>query len=463
METDYMKKWAECLELIKDNIGPARFDTWFACAEPVSFSENRLTLRLPSMFYYEKYEDDFYEILTLALKKVFGHRIQLAYDVPIVSDDNKSKVKIESPEKSHVIKNKLSNSFRKAPVEKLEPDFDPQLNFSLNFENYCTGESNLLPYTIAEFIANNPGKPEFNPFFLYGNVGVGKTHLMQAIGIRIKERNPNARVLFMPMKQFQSQYAYATMAKTIPAFINWFQQMDVILFDDLQELSNKSGTAEALFPIFNHLQQNRKNIIFTCDRPPMELDGIADRLIDRFKWGITEPLPNPDYALRKKILEFKSKKNGLGLEEGIIDVIASEVTGSVRELENVVNGLLTRSICKNVPLSVELAREVMSHVVKTVERRPVNFEMIVESTAEYFNLNPDTLFSKSRQRDIADARQVVMYLSHKHTQLSSPAIGHKLNRKHATVLHGISSVKDRIPYSKELADAVMTIEADLLR
>lgn len=295
MEMDFQNKWNKCLELIKDNIGSDRFNTWFACAKPIAFAENRLTLRLPSYFYYEKYEDDFYEILSKALKRVFGQQIRLEYEVDVVSNDNSAKVKLESPQQSHVLKNKLVNSYHNTPIEKREPNFDHQLNFSLNFENYCVGESNRLPVTIAEYIADNPGKPEFNPFFLYGNVGVGKTHLIQAIGIRIKERNPNAKVLFVPMKHFQTLYAQATINKDVPGFINWFQMMDVILFDDLQELSNKTGTAEALFPIFNHLQRNRKNIIFTCDRPPMELDGIADRLIDRFKWGVVEPLPNPDY------------------------------------------------------------------------------------------------------------------------------------------------------------------------
>ena len=463
MNKDFQNKWMQCLVLIKDNIGEERFDTWFACAKPTAFVENRLTIHLPSLFYYEKYEDDFYEILSLALKRVFGHKIQLDYEVDVISDDNDSKIKIESPEKSHVIKNKLSNSIQRAPIESRELNFDPQLNYSLNFENYCVGECNKLPVTIAEYIADNPGKPEFNPFFLYGNVGVGKTHLIQAIGIRIKERNPNAKVLFVPMKQFQNLYANAAMNKDIPSFINWFQQMDVILFDDLQQLSGKSGTADVLFPIFNHLQHNRKNLIFTCDRPPMELDGVADRLIDRFKWGITEPLPSPDYQLRRKILEFKSKKNGLGLSEEIIDLIASGINGSVREIENIVNGLLVRSINLNVPISETLVKDVMSHVVKRVERSPMNFEMIVETTAEYFNLNTDAIFSQSRLRDIADARQIIMYLTNKHTSLSLPAIGRKLNRKHATVHHGISSIKDRLPYSKELAQAISSIESELLK
>lgn len=464
MEKDFQIKWSKCLELIKDNIGLERYNTWFACARPVSFIDNKLTLRLPSYFYYEKYEDDFIEILSKALKKVFGQSIKLGYEVDIVSDnDSKSKIKLDSPESSHVLKNKLVGSYQRKPIENRELDFDPQLNYTLNFENYCVGESNKLPVTIAEYIADNPGKPEFNPFFLYGNVGVGKTHLIQAIGIRIKERNPNARVLFVPMKHFSNLYQRAYLNKNIPEFINWFQEMDVILFDDLQELSNKTGTAEALFPIFNHLQRNRKNIIFTCDRPPMELDGIADRLIDRFKWGVVEPLPNPDFQLRKQILEFKSKRNGLGLDEDIITYIASEIDGSVRELETVVNGLLTRSIVKNEPLSVELAKEVMSHIFKRPEKKVINFDMIVEATSEYFNLNPDAIFSSSRLRDIADARQVIMYLSHKHTSLSSPAIGSRLNRKHATVLHGISSIEDRRTCIKEIAEALAAIEKDLFR
>lgn len=463
MTKDFENNWKGCLELIKDNIGSERFNTWFKCAKPVAFNGEKLTLQLPSMFYLQKYEDDFYGILTSALRHTFGHNVNLEYEIRMVKNDNKSKVNIESPQPSKVLKNKLTSSYQKEPVEKRDINFDPQLNYHLNFENYCVGESNKLPVTIAEYIANNPGKPEFNPFFLYGSVGVGKTHLMQAIGIRIKEKNPNAKVLFMPMRQFQALYQSSYLNKDIPSFINWFQQMDVILFDDLQELSNKTGTAEALFPIFNHLQLNRKNIIFTCDRPPMDLDGISDRLIDRFKWGVVEPLAKPDLELRRKVLSFKSKKNGLGLSDEVIDAIASNIDGSVRELENIVNGLLTRSIVKNEPISVELAKEVMSHVVKKWEKKPINFEMIVESTAEYFNLNADAIFSKSRLRDIADARQVIMYLCHKHTSLSSPAIGNKLNRKHATVLHGISSIKDRLPYSKELSTAVNIIEQELLK
>ena len=264
------------------------------------------------------------------------------------------------------------------------------------------------------------------------------------------------------MRQFQNLYANATIKREIPNFINWFQQMDCILFDDLQELSNKSGTADALFPIFNHLHQNNKKLIFTCDRPPMELDGIADRLIDRFKWGITEPLDNPDYGLRVAILKAKAARNGLDISNDIIDLIAKSTNGSVRELEGIVMGLYTHSITENEPISIELAHKVIGHLVKKVEKKIVNFDMIVENTAEFYHLNPDAIFSKSRLRDIADARQMIMYLCHKHTDLSSPAIGAKLNRKHTTVLHGISTISERLQVEPNLPEVIASIEKMIL-
>ncbi len=468
MKEELKDKWAQCLEIIRDNIGQARTDTWFACAEPLEYEGGTFTLGLPSYFYFEKYEDDFIELLSGVLRKVFGVNVKLQYKVKIIKSDKASVVTLRPPQASHPIKNKLNRSAQ-APVAPMgenaesDKDFDPQLNEALTFENYCVGESNRLPYTIAEYIANQPGKNDFNPFFLYGEVGVGKTHLIQAIGIRVKERNPRAKVLFVPMRQFQNLVANATIHKQIPSFLNWFQQMDMLLFDDLQELSNHDGTAKQLFPIFNHLHQNGKALVFTCDRPPVELDGITDRLIDRFKWGITEQLPKPDFALKKKILEFKAAKNGLNLSEEVISLIAEQSTGSVRELEGIVMGILTRSITLNAPITLELAQEVMRHSIKKTVQKTINFDMIVEATAEYYKLNPDVIFSKSRVRDIADARQVIMYLSHKLTTLSSSAIGMKLNRRHATVLHGISAIEDRLPFAKELSSAINAIEGDLRR
>lgn len=449
--------------MIRSNVGEDRFQTWFTCAEPVSYEDGRLVLKLPSQFYVDKYEETFYDVLRYAIKASFGVIPKVDYVFDIIRDDDNSRVRLQSPERSHVINSKVIRQIEKAPIEERERDYDPQLNSSLNFENYCVGRSNLLPFTIAEHIANNPESQDFNPFFIYGSVGVGKTHLMQAIGIRIKERHPRVRILFVTMRQFQNQYFNAMKNKEIPDFINWYQGMDAILFDDLQELSGKSGTAEALFPIFNHLHQHNKKLVFTCDRPPQELDGIADRLIDRFKWGIIEPLPGPDLELRKKILHFKAGRNGLELSDEIIELIAENADSSVRELEGIVMGLYMRSIKTNEPITLDLARDVISHSVKMPVKSTIHFDMIVEATAEYYGLNPDTIFTKSRLRDIADARQMIMYLCSKHTSLSTPTIGAKLNREHSTVLHGISAVKDRLETSREVVSALEAIESILLK
>lgn len=465
MEADYKSKWEKCLSIITDNIGEKRANTWFGVAKPVGYEDKKLTLRIPSRFFYEKYEDEFYGILSSSLRKVFGQDVQLAYQIEIIEKDKDSRVTIEGTKQSPIIKNRFLKSMQSSgPLgteEENRPDFDPQLNEAYTFENYCLGESNKLPYAIAEHIANHPGTSDFNPFFLYGQVGVGKTHLIQAIGIRVKERNPRSRVCFVTLRQFQQLYQNAIISKKVPHFINWFQQMDVLLIDDLQELSHKEGTTEALFAIFNYLHQNNKSLIFTCDRPPMELDGLADRLIDRFKWGITEKLPAPDLALKKKILEFKASKNGLALSKPVIDLIAEQSTGSIRELEGIVMGILTRSIMLNCPITIDLAKQVMSHTIKPKEKKVINFEMIVETTAEFYKINPDIIFSKSRHRDVADVRQVIMYLSNKLTNLSSSVIGQKLNRAHTTVLHGITAIENRLSYSKELRESLEKIEDDL--
>lgn len=467
MLQNYKDKWNECLAFIKDNVGEHAFKTWFDCVDAVSFDGRKLYIKIPTHFYFEMYESEYYDVLRAALKKVFGPEVVLGYEVPIINGDNESIVKLPSQEKSQLLTNKMEReNFHKPAIVgktvKERDNFDPQLNPLLNFNNYCVGESNKLPYTIAEYISRNPRNSAFNPFFLYGDVGVGKTHLIQAIGIKIKEDNPKAKVLFTTMKQFQTLYANAAITKKIPSFINWFMQMDVLLIDDLQEITRKIKTAnDALFPIFNHLHQNGRQLVFTCDRPPMELDGVADRLIDRFKWGITEKLPRPDADLRKKILTLKAHHNGLDLSEEVIDYIAENTTTSVRELEGIVTGILLRSTQFNAPIDMTLTKEVMKNFVKVKVKKPINFDMIVESTAEFFNLNPDVIFSKSRVRDVSDARQIIMYLSEKLTGLSSVAIGHKLNRAHTTVLHGIDAVRKNISNVPDVANAVEAIEATL--
>ncbi len=462
MNEELQHKWAECQKFILDNIGESRFNAWFSKTTARKIEQNKITLLVPSNFFVEKYEDDFLPLIHSALRKTFGRPLQIFYDVQVLAEDKNSHVKLGESRRSKAVGNKIERSAIAA--QKDTPGnsrIDSQLNPVYNFENYCSGHSNMLAMTIASNIADNPRNSNFNPFFLYGDVGVGKTHLIQAIGIRVKERNPDAKVLYTTAREFQHLYAQATIKKTIPQFINWFMQLDVLLMDDLQEIAGKIRTTEALFPIFNHLHQNGRQLVFTCDRPPMELDGIEDRLIDRFKWGLTERLPKPDAELRKKILKFKADKNGLDLPEEVISYIADNAVSSVREIEGVVMGVLTRSINLNTPITVELAKEVMKNTITMIEKRPVNFDMIVETVAEHFNLNPDALFSKNRMRDINDARQIIMYLSHKLIGLSSTVIGRRLNRRHGTVLHGIAAIEERIPIMPDLAKAIESIETEL--
>lgn len=471
MNGDYKQKWSKCLDIIRDNVGEERFDIWFSPSKAVRYEGNKLTLGLPTQYFMEEYESKYFDLLKSVLRKEFGPDVQLGYEIDVIKDDKQSSLNFSSPNRSKAVDTKFMQSMQRPATDFMKSsggkavEVDPQLNPAMTFENYCLGDSNKLPYTIAHYIAENPNKSDFNPFFLYGSVGVGKTHLIQAIGIRIKERNPRARILFLPMRQFQNMYVNAVMNQKVPVFINWFQQeVDVLLLDDLQEMSGMTKTAETFFPIFNYMHNNGKQLVFTCDRPPMELDGLEDRMIDRFKWGVTEELPKPDYTLKRNILKFKAQKNGLSLADDIIDCIASGSTGSVRELEGIVMGLLTRSITLNTPVTIDLAKEVMRHTVKSApSSRPVNFDMIVDATAEYYKLDPNVIFTKSRVRDIADARQVIMYLCHDLTGLSSSAIGAKLNRRHATVLHGISAVQDRIKYAKEVQDAVISIRTEINR
>jgi chromosomal replication initiator protein len=444
--------WRKCLSLIHKSVGDELFSTWFADARSVSYKDNSVVISLPSDYFRTLYEDRFSDAIERAMIAVYGPEVRLYYQIGLIDETViKETSKIKTPPKD--------NNQSKDRVVHYQ-NIQSQLNDSYTFDNYCVGKCNELPYTVAKYIADNPDKVDFNPFFIYGSVGVGKTHLIQAIGARIKELRPEARVLYITLRNFQNQLGIAVVNKTVPEFTSFYQSIDVLLIDDIQELAGKTGTMDSLFNIFNHLHNNGKKLIFTCDRPPYSLEGLTDRLIDRFKWGLTEQLQKPDFALRKKILTLKVEANGLNLPQDVIDVIAENVDDSVRELEGIVNGIISRAIMLSVPITKELAIAVMRQSLKP-RRKSINFEMIVDTTAEFFKINPDVIYSKSRVRDISDARQIIMYLAHKHLTLSSPSIGRMLGRTHATVLHGITAVQNRIPREKNIGDAVDWIESEL--
>lgn len=466
--------WDECLVLIKKNLNnDMAFATWFEPTEATALQGTRLTLRLPSPFCKELYEGEYLEVLRDALRAVMGPKFDVDLLVPVVKGQRGGTFKVQTDvnlRNAQPSKPQTERKSQPAPAVKGDPISDhpsaeshiPQLNSALSFENYCVSTCNKLPWSIADSIARQPVNSNFNPFFLYGDVGVGKTHLMQAIGLYVKNMYPDKRVVFLPMKEFQRLYQVAHLRKEIPAFLQWFMRCDVLLFDDLQEIVGSEGTLNnALFPIFSHLQMHGRQLVFTCDRPPQDLKELEDRLIDRFKWGIVEKLEKPDPALRKKILTFKAKKNGLQLPSDVIDYIANTPLNSVREIEGIVLGMMIRAINLGREINLELAQELVAKAIKPSKKRAINFDMIVEAVAEKFRLPSDVIFSKSRVKDVADARMTIMFLAQRILGLSTGSIGRKLGRKHSTVIHGLKTVSTRILEDKDFEELVSDIEKNL--
>lgn len=460
---DHIALWNKCLAILRENLSEEQFKIWFSPVVPRDFSDGILTLGVPSSTSVDMFEDTFYTLLKSTIRSVFGRDVDTKYTYCITRDPD-SEVTVASSKPSAVLKNAENTQDQVAPnpfqAGVNERKIESQLNPTYNFENYCVGESNKLPFTIAEYIGNHPDKTDFNPFFLFGNTGVGKTHLIQSIGIRVKELYPMARVLYITSRLFENQYGKAIREKKMADFINFYEQIHVLLIDDIQELSGKPGIQNAFFPIFNYLHQRGRLLVMTSDRPPVALDGVMDRLLNRFKWGVTEELPAPDLQLRKKILHHKAARSGLVLPEDVIDLIAASVTSSVRELEGVVLSLLTRATILNQEITPELAKAVIASSVKMSTKR-INFDMIVENTAAYYNLDPDVIFKKSRVKDVAEARQVVMYLADKLTDLSASSIGRRLARTHTTVTYGVATVKRRVDVEPALADALSSIEESI--
>lgn len=467
MKETATEKWNECLTIIRQGLdNDTAYATWFEPTEAVSLRGSVLTLKLQSAFVKELYEDRYFDILASALRKVIGPNVSIIYSYPVVKDARGASVKVRS---ASVKENESGGN--KEEIEKKkeirasardDDEFLPKMNEALTFDNFCVSPCNKLPWTIAESIARQPVNSTFNPFFLYGDVGVGKTHLMQAIGLHVKKTFPEKKVVFLPMKEFQRLYQNAYLKKEIPAFLQWFMKCDVLLFDDLQEIVGSEGTLNnALFPIFSHLQMSGRQLVFTCDRPPQDLKDLEARLIDRFKWGIVEKLERPDTTLRKKILTFKARKNGLDLPGAVIDYISGVPLNSVREIEGIVLKIMTRAITLGADIDVEMAKVVVEQSVRPSSRRTLNFDMIVEGAADAYRLNSDVIFSKSRVKDVADARMAIMFLAQRLIGLTAGAIGRKLGRKHSTVLHGIKTVARRIDEEPEFATLISEIEKNL--
>ena len=460
MDKNHQQLWDECRQFIKDNISPKQYDVWFRDITSISFENKDLKLMVPSSFFVEQLEERFLDVLRAAIRKVYGDGVRLYYNYNQVQGEPSTTVNVRSASPSAVIgqgvKAQPANPFKQQPAA----DFDSQLNPRYTFQNYCAGRSNEIARSIGQSIADNPSLKTFNPLFVFGPTGVGKTHLIQAVGIGVKEKTPSARVLYVTARLFESQFTAAQRKGDINNFFHFYQSIDTLIIDDIQDINNKPATQNTFFHIFNHLHQNNKQIILSSDCAPAEMEGFEGRLLSRFKWGISTKLDKPDAELRRQVLIQKAEQDGLSLPADVIDFIAENVTDSIREIEGVAASLIAHATVLNCDITVDLARRVIANAVK-IRSRQINFDMVAEAVGEYYGLDVDLIFTKSRKREISDARQVVMYLSKKLAMMPTTTIGVRLGRTHATVIYACRNIEERMPLERKLYDDIHAIEKAL--
>ncbi|MDE5660855.1 MAG: chromosomal replication initiator protein DnaA [Muribaculaceae bacterium] len=458
MEMTPQEKWEKCLRMFRDNLSQEQFDGWFAPTSFLSFDDGTLRIAVPSSFFKEQLEERYLPLIRSVFRHVYGEGVKLFYHYQVIKGMQDTNVVESSGKLSTAVGNraKAANPF----VAKVEDEIDSQLNPRYNFDNYCTGECNILADTIGRSIAKNPSKQTYNPLFVFGPPGVGKTHLAQAIGIGIKESTPRSKVLYVTARLFESQYTAANARGRINDFVAFYQNIDTLIIDDIQDFIGKPGTQRQFFHIFNHLHLNGKQLILTSDVRPSEMDNMEERLLSRFKWGMTCELFRPDYEMRVKVLSRKAEQEGVELPQDVLEYIAENVTKSFRELEGVMVSLVAHAAMQNRPIDIELARHVVANSVK-IRRHAVNFEMIAEQVSSFYNIASDELFTRSRKREINDARQLVMYMTKKHTSLPLTAIGSRLSRSHATVLHAVNNIENRLAVEPKLRSDLAEIELAL--
>ncbi len=460
MEPSYSQLWDECLKFFKDNLNPEQYNSWFKPVTAVSYENEALTLSVPSSFFVEQFEERYFKLIGAAIYKYFGRNTKLFYRYNPVSNEAATSITIGSSNPSTAVAPRQGSSGNPFHQEQAE-EIDPQLNPKYTFENYCGSSSNQIACAIGKKIADDPKCKTYNPLFIWGHTGVGKTHLVQAIGIRIKENNPQCRVLYVTARLFESQYTTAVTKKRVNEFINFYQSIDVLIIDDIQDLIGKTQTQNTFFHIFNHLHQNQKQLIMTSDCSPAQMEGMEARLLSRFKWGMNAELSRPDLSLRKDVLTQKAMQDGLSIPSDVLDYIAENVTDSIRELEGIVTSMMAYAMVLNQEISINLARNVLANAIKA-SRKQINFETVTQEVCNYYNIEPDQLFTKSRKREISDARQMVMYMAKKHAKMQLTSIGMRLSRTHATVIHACKNIEERLPLEKQLQDDITAIENALL-
>lgn len=448
--------WAKCLQKFEDNLPEAQFTTWFKPIKPLLWEQSSHTLKLgvPSGFFQEYLEGHFFDLLKATLTHVYGE-VNLKYvvnlDKGISTENGGQHMKKTQAVAVNVVDNQAV----------MDHALNPQLNRNYTMDCFVEGKSNKLAKSAGLAISKTPGETPFNPLFIYGGSGLGKTHLANAIGNTILEKHPNKRVIYVDALRFQTQYQDAVRNNNLVDFMHFYQSLDVLIIDDIQELEGKEKTVNTFFHIFNHLHQTGKQLILAADRSPKEIKQMDERMLSRFLWGLSAEISKPDEDMRKAILKYKVDHNALDISDDVIEYIAKNTKGNVRELEGIVNSLLARATLTDAIVDLELAEEVVGKNEVEVEKT-VDLDEIQEAVCEYYNLDVKDIQTKSRKREVAQARQVAMYLARKYTKKSLAVIGSEIgNRDHATVLHACKTVENLIETDKTIRQSLDTIESKL--
>lgn len=465
--------WNQCLRIIKENISLQSYETWFAPIKAIGLNNHVLTIEVPSMFYHEFIEGNFWELLKTAIKKVLGANGKLEYKIPISSTDNSERSSVTLPtsninavelqDKNPIFVEEdkklrqIPNPFVLPGIKKL--NIKSQLNKNLNFDNFIEGDCNRLARAAGYAIAKNPGKTAFNPLFIYSGVGLGKTHLAHAIGLETKVHYPELTVLYVNAETFIQQYIEAARGNNINDFVHFYHLLDVLIIDDIEFLIAKPKTQEVFFHIFNFYHQKNKQLVITSDKSPSEMTGFEQRLLSRSKWGLSADLQVPDKETRIKIIRSKIYNNGIqDIDEEVIEYLAYRIVTNVREIEGAIISILAQSSLNKKQITVELAKQMIDKFVQnTVHEMSIDF--IQKVVCDYYNMPVNQLFSKSRKRDIVHVRHSSMYFAKKYTELSLSQIGAKCGDKdHATVLHACRAIENLIATDKKIKEDLNNID-----
>jgi len=462
MIKDYATVWDNCLRTIRRNVNTQSFKTWFEPIKPVRLSEKALTIQVPNKFFYEWLEEHYVSLLKTTIRQELGDTGRLEYQILMgnINESNRreslSLKKDQGYSPGTVDTGNIKNPFVIPGIKKLK--IDPQLNPNYTFDSFIEGDCNRLARSAGQAVAKKPGGTAFNPLVIFGDVGLGKTHLGHAIGNEVLKKHQNKSVLYVSSEKFTNQIIQSIKNNAVNDFVNFYQFVDVLIVDDIQFLANKQKTQEIFFHIFNQLHQSGKQLILTSDRPPKDMDGMEERLISRFKWGLSADLQAPDLETRMAIFEAKMNREGVELPNDVSEFICYNIKNNIRELEGVLVSLVAQSSLNRREMDLGLAKEVIKNFVKQINKE-ITVDFIQNLVADHFEVTVDKLQGKTRKRSIVIARQLSMYLAKKMTNQSLKAIGQNFGgRDHSTVIYSCKAVQDLLDTDMIFKDTVADLE-----